>query len=67
MAEFCGVCGLECSNTEEYLNHKCTTGFKPTDVEHLDATSGGRFSLQAEKAKARGTAKAEASAKPKTK
>lgn len=56
----CGVCGkvFEGKTEEEanalYLDHVCTTGFKPTQVEHFDALSGGRFSKQSQAALARG-------------
>jgi len=57
----CGPCGeVFKGKTEEeanakYLKHKCKkTGFTPTDVEHYDALSNGRFSLQSKAALARG-------------
>ena len=61
----CGVikCGkvFEGKTEEEanakYLKHKCITGFTPTQVEHFDALSGGRFSLQSQAALARGEAR----------
>ena len=30
----CSVCGQSFATEEGYLNHVCTTGFKPTDFEH---------------------------------
>ena len=51
----CGACREEFKNNEAYLKHKCKkTGFTPTQVEHFDALSGGRFSLQSKAALARG-------------
>lgn len=54
----CGQCNKEFKDNEAYLKHKCEkTGFTPTQPEHFDATSGGRFSLQSKAALARGEAK----------
>lgn len=54
----CSPCGKVFDSNEGYLKHKCkATGFKPTQVEHFDALSGGRFSLQSKAALARGEAK----------
>ena len=54
----CGTCKKEYKTPEGYLKHICKeTGHKPDTVEHLDATSGGRFSLQSQKAVARGDVK----------
>lgn len=54
----CGACGSEYDTEAEYLDHTCeTTGFKPTDIEHQDALTNGRFSEQSEKAIARGEAR----------
>jgi len=40
---------------------KCEkTGFTPTQPEHFDALSGGRFSLQSKAALARGAKRAKA-------
>ena len=53
----------KCSNCEfqgrgdSYLSHECSTGFNPTEVEHQDALTNGRFSKIAEKAIARGEAR----------
>jgi hypothetical protein len=55
----CSVCENEFDSEEEYIAHKCTTGFTPADVEHQDALTGGKFSLQAEKALERGEARLE--------
>ena len=52
----CGVCEFK-GSTEEYLKHKCSTGFKPTDIKHQDALTNGRFSKQSEKALERGEAR----------
>lgn len=32
--DICNICKKEFENTEKYLNHTCSTGFKPTDIEH---------------------------------
>jgi hypothetical protein len=54
----CGACKKEFSSKKEYLKHKCKkTGFTPTDVEHFDKLSGGRFSKVSKAAIARGEAK----------
>jgi len=51
----CGACGKEFKTNAGYLKHKCgKTGFTPTQVEHFDALSGGRFSLQSQAALKRG-------------
>ena len=64
----CSPCGKEFKSNEEYLKHKCKkTGFTPTDVEHFDALSGGRFSLQSKAALARGEARKKAEKKGKRK
>ena len=56
----CGQCNKEFKDDEVYLKHKCEkTGFTPTQPEHFDATSGGRFSLQSKAALARGAKRAE--------
>jgi hypothetical protein len=52
----CGVCEFK-GSTEEYLKHKCSTGFKPTDIKHQDALTDGRFSKQSAKAIERGEAR----------
>lgn len=46
-------------NTEEdYLNHTSPeTGYKPTQVEHQDSLTKGRFSKVSEKARERGEAR----------
>jgi hypothetical protein len=50
----CSICGF--SGTEkDYLEHTCSTGFNPTQVEHQDALTHGVFSKQAEKALERGS------------
>jgi len=54
----CSPCGKVFKDKKEYLDHVCAkTGFKPTQVEHFDALSGGRFSLQSKAALARGEAR----------
>lgn len=56
--EYCGTCKKECKDRDEYLKHKCeVTGFKPDTVDHLNATSNGKFSQQSAKAIERGNAK----------
>lgn len=52
----CGQCEFQ-GSSEEYLAHKCNTGFKPTDIKHQDALTDGRFSKQSEKALERGAAR----------
>ena len=62
----CGACGKVFKSDEAYLKHKCKmTGFTPCDVEHFDALSGNRFSLQSKAAIARGAARKKAEAKAK--
>lgn len=57
----CGACGKEWKTNEGYLKHKCKeTGFTPTEAEHFDALTGGRFSLQSKAALARGEARKKA-------
>jgi hypothetical protein len=41
----------------EYLNHKCVTGFKPTQIEHQDKLTKGRFSKISVSALKRGAEK----------
>lgn len=54
----CGSCGTEFGTEAEYLEHTCeATGYKPTDIEHQDALTDGRFSQQSENALARGEAR----------
>ena len=54
----CGACGKEWKTNEGYLKHICSkTGFKPTQIEHQDALTNGRFSLQSKAALARGEAR----------
>ena len=60
----CSPCGEVFATNEAYLKHKCkATGFKPTQAEHFDALSGGRFSLQSQAALARGEARKKKSSK----
>lgn len=55
----CGACDNEFLSEEIYLAHACVkTGFTPATADHLDATSGGRFSLASAAALKRGEAKA---------
>jgi len=49
----CGQCGFS-GGGYEYLKHKCKTGFKPTQVEHQNALTNGRFSKVSEAALKRG-------------
>jgi len=54
----CSPCGKVFKSNEAYLKHKCkATGFTPRDIEHFDALSNGRFSLQSKAALARGKAR----------
>jgi hypothetical protein len=39
----CSHCDFN-GGSDEYLDHVCSTGFKPTQPEHQDALSNGRFS-----------------------
>ncbi len=56
----CGACGKVFENDEKYLAHKCSkTGFTPTDVEHFDKLSGGRYSLVSKAALTRGAKRKE--------
>lgn len=60
----CSPCGKVFSSNAAYLKHKCEkTGYTPTQPEHFDALSGGRFSLQSKAALARGEARKKAVAK----
>jgi len=53
----CGACKKVFLSDKEYLKHTCITGFTPTDVEHFDKLSGGRFSKVSASAIKRGEAK----------
>lgn len=54
----CGACGKVFEDKEQYLKHICEkTGFTPTQVEHFDILSNGRFSKQSARALARGDAR----------
>lgn len=58
MANKCGTTGCDFKGThEQYLKHKCVTGFKPTEIEHQDALTDGAFSKVSEAALARGEAR----------
>ena len=62
----CSPCQEVFEDNEAYLKHKCSkTGFKPTQVEHFDALTGGRFSLQSQAALKRGAIRAKAEKKAK--
>jgi len=52
----CSVCEFEGSEAE-YLAHECSTGFKPTEIEHQDALTDGAFSKVSEAALKRGEEK----------
>jgi len=32
--DICSICKKEFKTTEEYLEHICSTGFKPTNIKH---------------------------------
>jgi len=32
--EVCGICGEEFETREAYLDHACSTGYKPSEFEH---------------------------------
>lgn len=53
----CATCDGSFNTEAEYLAHKCSTGFKPTQVEHQDALTGGAFSKQSAEALKRGAAR----------
>ena len=54
----CSPCQKVFLTNEAYLKHKCPkTGFNPTQIEHQDALTGGRFSKQSQAALARGEAR----------
>jgi hypothetical protein len=50
----CAVCEKGFDTEQEYLEHECSTGFTPRDVEHQAALTDGQFSKQAEQALKRG-------------
>lgn len=52
----CGSCNNMFYSSNEYNEHICkSTGFKANSIEHLDALSGGNFSLQSKAAIERGS------------
>jgi len=54
----CGACGEVFKSKKEYSNHVCkVTGKKANTIEHLDAQTNGRYSMQAKAALKRGEAK----------
>lgn len=53
----CSTCEKTYDTVAKYLSHKCSTGFKPTQIEHQDALTNGAFSKQSEKALERGEAR----------
>lgn len=58
MKIICSPCQKVFKTKAGYLKHKCKkTGFTPTQTEHFDALTGGRFSLQSKAALARGEAR----------
>jgi len=52
----CSNCDFE-GDEKGYLAHKCSTGFKPTEVAHQDKLTGGQFSMISEAALKRGADK----------
>lgn len=54
--DICSVCKKEFETTERYLVHVCSTGFKPTDVEHQEKLDPN-YKAISEAALARGKAK----------
>lgn len=53
----CGACENSFESYNAYEEHVCEkSGFTPSEVEHQDALTNGRFSRQAEKALERGAA-----------
>ena len=58
MKVYCGTCGEGFASDKEYLDHICKkTGFRAGSIEHLDATSNGRFSMISKAALKRGEEK----------
>ena len=60
--DICSVCNGQFENVEAYCNHTCTTGFTPTQPEHL----GSEFALISQTAIARGEKRQELEAEGKT-
>jgi hypothetical protein len=56
MADICSICEKTFTDTDEYLTHTCTTGFKPNQFEHQVAIDP-RFELISQSALERGEAK----------
>lgn len=53
--DVCGACEQSFEDYEAYSTHVCpNTGYKPTEIEHQDALTGGRFSQIAEASLERG-------------
>lgn len=55
----CGNCEGKFTEEQDYLDHECTTGFTPKDIEHQDELTGGEFSKVSESAIKRGEEKKE--------
>ena len=53
--DICNICKKEFENTEKYLKHTCSTGFKPTQIEHAIAIDPN-YKAISEAALARGKA-----------
>lgn len=53
----CGACNNSFASYNAYETHVCSkSGFTPSEVEHQDKLTNGRFSRQAAKAIERGAA-----------
>lgn len=56
----CGACLGTFTGEAAYNGHVCQkTGYTPVDVQHQDALTEGKFSLQAAEAQKRGAERAE--------
>jgi hypothetical protein len=53
----CSICSKGFDTEKEYADHRCSTGFSPTEVEHQDVLTGGKFSEQSAEAQKRGANK----------
>lgn len=49
----CSACQQEFESIEEYTDHLCITGYKPTQIEHQDSLTNGRASKISAAAKSR--------------
>lgn len=49
----CGICKKAFDTDVLYSSHECLTGFRPKEIEHQDALTGGQASKVSEAAKKR--------------